>query len=90
MTSNRKAHSEGVRRLSLAVGGGCVLAWIVFFLRTSLRDNVDLWQQQWSDWVAIVVVTFASFFFGWSVVRIIAWVWRGFTGDDAQAERPSE
>jgi hypothetical protein len=97
---SRRRLREGIRRLSLAVGGLTVLlvAW---------RQGWDRWPSDWKvpwyfialsrsrsgyDYYGINVIPFAfistiSFFSGWFAVRVIGWVLTGFMGDSSDDQR---
>ena len=90
MIRNRKVRSEGVRRLSLAVGGACVLPWLIFFFVGALIGGVTFEDLEWRGWTVFVLVSIACFLVGWSAVRVVVWVGRGFARDKRRAMQPTE
>jgi hypothetical protein len=90
MIRNRRQRFEGVRRLSLAVGGACVLPWLTFIFVGALNGNVDFKEMEWYGWALLALISAACFLFGWSTVRVVAWVRRGFAKDKRENVRPSD
>jgi hypothetical protein len=89
MARDRKARSEGVRRLSLAVGGACVLLLPIIFFVDALNGVNDFKDVTPEQLAVMVLVLAGCFLFGWCAVRLIAWVWRGFSEDESEAKRGS-
>ena len=89
MARNQRERSEGVRRLSLAVGGVCILPLPILFFLDALNGANDFKDTTPIQWALLMLVLAACFLSGWCAVRLVAWVWSGFTEDKPEAERPS-
>jgi hypothetical protein len=76
--------------LSLAVGGACVLLWLITILRAYLDSELNFTEMRWRDWALFLLVATGCFAFGWCAVRVVAWVRRGFAKDQRENVRPSD
>lgn len=72
----KKNLPEGIRRLSIFAGGVCCIAFAAW-VAAEVQD-VGFDGMRWFNVLGGFVVAYVG---GWSMVRAVGWVYRGFNAD---------